>query len=153
MLPSMYEFQIHRNLRWACHIRKMDNSRLLKQILHSQLKEGVRGIGRPRLRFKDTVKRNLKDKNIPVGSWQSLSRNRCQWRDMVHKKSSSDAKDSQMTIMITRPNASNRNKIRYTLRESGMVQWLRVETHDRKIGVRFPEPAVISDLVMACRSS
>ena len=93
-LPSMYELLIQRNLRWAGHINRMDDSRLPKQILYSQLKEGVRGIGRPRLRFKDTVKRNLKDKKIPVGSWQSLSRNRCQWRDMVHKKSSSDTKDS-----------------------------------------------------------
>ena len=94
-LPSMYELLIQRNLRWVCHIHRMDDSRLPKQILYSQLKEGLRGIARPRLRFKDTVKRNLKDKKIPVGSWQSLSGNRCQWRDMVHKKSSSDKKDSQ----------------------------------------------------------
>ena len=94
-LPSMYELLIQRNLRWAGHVHRMDNNRLPKQILYSQLRDGVRGIGRPRLRFKDTVKRNLKDKNIPVGSWQSISRNRCKWRDMVHKKSSSDTKDSQ----------------------------------------------------------
>ena len=94
-LPSMYELLIQRNLRWAGHIHRMDDSRLPTQILYSQLKKGVRDIGRPRLRFKDTVKRNLKDKKIPVGSWQSLSRNRCKWRGMVHKKSSSDTKDSQ----------------------------------------------------------
>ena len=46
----------------------MDDSRLPKQILYSQLKEGLRGIGRPSLKFKDTVKRKLKDKKIPVGS-------------------------------------------------------------------------------------
>ena len=82
-LPSMYELPIQRNLRWVGRIHRMDDSRLPKQIMHSQLEEGLRDIGRPRLRFKDTVKRNLKDKNFPVGSWQSLSRNRCQWRDMV----------------------------------------------------------------------
>ena len=42
----------------------MDDSRLPKQILYSQLKEGLRGIGRPRLRFKDTVRRNLKVKKF-----------------------------------------------------------------------------------------
>ena len=66
-LPSMYELLIQRNLRWVGHIHRMDDSRLPKQILYSQLKEGLPGIGRPRLRFKNTVKRNLKDK-IPVGS-------------------------------------------------------------------------------------
>ena len=95
ILPSMYELLIQGNLRWVGYIHRMDDSRLPKQILYSQLKEGLRGIGRPRLRFKDTVKRNLKDKKISVGRWQSLSGNRCQWRDMVHKKSSSDKKDSQ----------------------------------------------------------
>ena len=66
-LPSMYELLIQRNLRWVGHIHRMDDSRLPKQILYSQLKEGLPGIGRPRLRLKNTVKRNLKDK-IPVGS-------------------------------------------------------------------------------------
>ena len=93
-LPNMYELLIQRNLRWAGHVHRMEDTRLPKQILYSQLKEGARGIGRPRLRFKDTVKRNLKDKRIPIGSWQSLSRNRGQWRTVVHRKSSSDTKDS-----------------------------------------------------------
>ena len=92
-LPSMYELPIQSNLRWVGHIHSKDDSRLPKQILYSQLKEGLRGIDW--WRFKDTVKRNLKDKKIPVGSWQSLSRNRCQWKGMVHKKSSSNTKDSQ----------------------------------------------------------
>ena len=34
--------------------------------------------------------------------------------------------------------------------ESGMVQWLRVEACDGEIRVRFPAPAVISDLVEEC---
>jgi hypothetical protein len=93
-LPSMYELLIQRNLRWAGHVNRMANNRLPKQILYSQLKDGSRGIGRPRLRFKDTLKRNLKDKNIPVGSWQTLSRSRENWRVMVHRTSSSDTKDS-----------------------------------------------------------
>ena len=45
-LPSMYELLIQRNLRWVGHIYRMNDSRLTKQILYSQLKEGLRGIGR-----------------------------------------------------------------------------------------------------------
>ena len=93
-LHSMYELLSQKNLRWAGHVHRMDNTRLPKQILYSQLKEGTRGIGRPRLRFKDTFKRNLKDLKIPFGSWQSLSKDRCKWRSTIHRKSSSDTKDS-----------------------------------------------------------
>ena len=38
-------------------------------------------------------------------------------------------------------------------RSQEIVQWLRVETCDREIQVRFPAPAVISDLVVVCHSS
>ena len=62
--------------------------------LYSQLVEGVHGVGRPRLRLKDTVKRNFLAKRIPIGSWQSLSEDRCRWRDMVNQRSSSDTKDN-----------------------------------------------------------
>jgi len=61
-MPSMYDILIERNLRWTGHINRMENDRLPKLILYSQLKDGFRRIGQPRLRFKGTVKRNLKDK-------------------------------------------------------------------------------------------
>ena len=93
-LPSMYDALIQRNLRWAGHINRMENTRLPKQILYSQLKNGTRGVGRPRLRFKDTVKRNLKNKQISLGRWQKLSQKRDEWRSKIHWKSSSDTMDS-----------------------------------------------------------
>ena len=34
--------------------------------------------GRPRLRFKDTIKRNLKLRDIKIDTWTSLSRDK--WR-------------------------------------------------------------------------
>jgi len=75
-MMSMYDVLIQKNLRWSGHVHRMENGRLPKQILYSQLCEGSRGIGRPKLRFKDTVKRNLKAKQIPIGSWQPLSKQR-----------------------------------------------------------------------------
>ena len=41
--------------------------------LNSQLSSGHRKRGRPRLRFKDTIKRNLKLRDIKIDSWTSLS--------------------------------------------------------------------------------
>jgi len=61
-ITSLYDTLIQRNLGWAGHINRINNTRIQKQILYSQLTEGSRGIGRPRLRYKATIKRNLKDK-------------------------------------------------------------------------------------------
>ena len=44
---------------------------------------GHRKRGRPRLRFKDTIKRNLKLRNIKIDSWTSLSQQRDKWRATV----------------------------------------------------------------------
>ena len=94
-MSSMYETLIHRNLRWAGHLIRLDNTRLPKQILHSQHKEGHRSIGRPKLRFKDTIKRNLARKGIPPGSWDKKANDRTLWRELIRRKSSSDTMDSK----------------------------------------------------------
>ena len=57
-LPLMKDMLIQTNLRWLGHNERMDHQRLPRQLLYSQLCEGKRSRGRPRLRFKDTVKRN-----------------------------------------------------------------------------------------------
>jgi hypothetical protein len=44
---------------------------------------GYRRRGRPRLQFRDTIKRNLKLRDIKTDSWQSLSQQRAKWRAMV----------------------------------------------------------------------
>ncbi|KAK2193852.1 hypothetical protein NP493_5g15076 [Ridgeia piscesae] len=61
------------------HLMRMSPDRLPKQILYSQLSSGHRNRGRPRLRFKDTIKRNLKLRDIKTDSWTSLSQQIDQW--------------------------------------------------------------------------
>ena len=68
-LPSMEDLLIRKNLRWTGHLMRMSSDRLPKQVLYSQLSSGHRKRGRPRLRFKDTIKRNLKLRNIKTDSW------------------------------------------------------------------------------------
>ena len=87
-LPGMHEMLVQRNLRWAGHLNRLGDDRLPKQILYSQLREGSRGIGRPKLRYNDKIKRNLKDLNIPIGSWQDATRDRLNWRKMIRVVSS-----------------------------------------------------------------
>ena len=82
-LPSMEDLLIRKNLRWTGHLMRMSPDRLPKQILYSQLSSGHRKRGRPRLRFKDTIKRNLKLTDIKTDSWTSLSKQWDKWRAIV----------------------------------------------------------------------
>ena len=47
------------------------------------LPDGQRPRGRPRLRYEDTIKRNLKKRDIDTNSWKSLALQRYVWRDTV----------------------------------------------------------------------
>ena len=81
-LPSMEDL-IRKNLRWTGYFMRMSPERLPKQIFYSQLSSGHRKRGRPRLRFKDTIKRNLKLREVKTDSWTSLSQQRDKWRAIV----------------------------------------------------------------------
>ena len=82
-LPWMADILIEKNLRWLGHVQRMENDRLPKQLLYSQLCEGKRNQGRPRLRFKDVVKRNMKHQQINLKSWQTMSGNRAARRSVI----------------------------------------------------------------------
>ena len=75
-LPSMEDMLIQMNLRWLGHVERMDHQGLPRQILYSQLCEGKCNLGRPRLTFKATVKRNLEKLDIERSSWQQEAKDR-----------------------------------------------------------------------------
>ena len=68
VLPSKENLLIRKNLRWTGHLMRMSPDRLPKQVLYPQLSSGHRKRGRPRLRFKDTIKRNLKLRDVKTDS-------------------------------------------------------------------------------------
>ena len=70
--PSMEGLLIRKNLRWTGHLLRMPTDRLPQ-----------RPRGSPRLRYKDTIKRNLKKRDIDTNSWKSLALQRHVWRDTV----------------------------------------------------------------------
>ncbi|KAK2174517.1 hypothetical protein NP493_798g03000 [Ridgeia piscesae] len=82
-LPSVEDLLIRKNLRWTEHLMSISPGRLPKQVLYSQLSSSQRRRGRPRLCFKDTIKRNLKLRHIKTNSWTSLSQQRDKWRAIV----------------------------------------------------------------------
>ena len=85
-LPSMADILIEKGLRWLGHVHRMGQERLPRRLLYSQLCEGKRNQGRPRLRFKDVAKRNMKWRKIDVESWQSTANNRAVWRAAIKPK-------------------------------------------------------------------
>jgi hypothetical protein len=85
-LPSMMDMLIERNLRWLGHVHRMGTRRLPRQLLYSQLSTGRRNQGRPRLRFKDTVKRNMRSRDIDLDDWKQLACDRTSWRTTIRRK-------------------------------------------------------------------
>ena len=79
----MEDLLIRKNLRWTGHLMRMSPDRLPKQVLYSQLSSDHRKRGRPHLRFKDTIKRNLKLRDMKPDTWTSLSQQRDKWKALV----------------------------------------------------------------------
>ena len=90
--PTMYALLKIRRLRWLGHVVRMQDHRIPKIILFGQLAEGKRPVGRPKLRFADVVKRDMKDLKIPLASWETIARDRPGWKRAV--RSGAEAYDS-----------------------------------------------------------
>ena len=80
---SMYSMLSQRHLRWLGHVHRMDSSRLPRAILYGELSTGSRPLGRPRLRFKDVCKRDMKQAGIDHNNWEDAAKDRGVWRQMV----------------------------------------------------------------------
>ena len=67
---------IEKNLGWLGHVQRM----------YSQLCDEKRNQGRPRLRFKDVVKRNMRHRQINLKSWQTMTGSRAAWSFVIKPK-------------------------------------------------------------------
>ena len=68
-LPSMTSILTEKTLNWLGHVHGKENNRIPRQLLYSQVCNGKRNEGRPKVRFKDVTKRNMKQRNISATSW------------------------------------------------------------------------------------
>ena len=67
-------------LRWTGHVIRMQEERLPRQTLYGELQAGKRSIERPLLRYKDTVKRQLKPPKIAPYTLENIASQRAEWR-------------------------------------------------------------------------
>ena len=71
-------------LRWAGHVARMADNRIPKQLLFGELTIGTRTVGRPLLRWKDSLKDTLKQSNISTTHWQDTATDRSACRRSIH---------------------------------------------------------------------
>jgi hypothetical protein len=95
-------------LRWAGHVNRMPRTRTPHMILHGVLENATRRKGRPRLRFKDVLKRDLKDFSIQPETWTSASRNRPNWRRSLYAGCKADMHKTLEKLRLRRLSKSQR---------------------------------------------
>ena len=74
---------IARQLRWVCHVIRMPENRLPRQVLYGELRDGIRAAGRQKKRFKDQLNSNLKSCLIDPNQLEELASNRPAWRSTI----------------------------------------------------------------------
>ncbi|KAJ4439539.1 hypothetical protein ANN_07663 [Periplaneta americana] len=71
-----------RSLRWAGHVARMGESRNAYRVLVGR-PEGKRPLGRPRRRWEDNIKMDLREVGYDDRDWINLAQGRDQWRAYV----------------------------------------------------------------------
>jgi hypothetical protein len=84
-LPSMEQMLRADRLQWLGHVLRMEDHRLPRIALLSRPKDGRRAVGRPRRRFTDCIREDLRFAGLPEqrageGGLDLLCRDRAAWR-------------------------------------------------------------------------
>ncbi|XP_063586343.1 uncharacterized protein LOC134763723 [Penaeus indicus] len=82
-IQQMQTLLRQKRLRWLGHVHRMDENRIPRALLYSELASGKRNVGRPRLRFVDVCKRDMKACGIDTNNWESHTRDRADWKTVV----------------------------------------------------------------------
>ena len=73
---SMPSLLIQRRLRWLGQAHRMEPGRLPRETLYGELWESARRVGRPLLRYKDVIKRDLRSALIDTTAWEDIAKHR-----------------------------------------------------------------------------
>jgi hypothetical protein len=81
--PNIVRVIKSRRMRWAGHVVRMGEGRGVYRVLVGR-PEGKRPLGRPRRRWEDNIKIDLREIGIDGANWIQLARDRVQWRAFVN---------------------------------------------------------------------
>ncbi|XP_061724969.1 uncharacterized protein LOC133530908 [Cydia pomonella] len=71
---------------WSGHVSRMVEGRVAKRVFYSELEEGKRKQGGQLLRYKDVLKRHMKNCDIEPLQWEKQAANRPGWRSLFKKR-------------------------------------------------------------------
>jgi hypothetical protein len=72
-----------RRMRWTGHVARMGKVRGVYRVLVGR-PEGKSPLGRPRSRWEDNIKMDLRETGIDRANWIRLDRDRVQWRAFMN---------------------------------------------------------------------
>jgi hypothetical protein len=72
-----------RRMRWAGHVARMGEVRGVYRVFVRR-PEGKRPLGRPRHRWEDNIKMDLREIGVDGANWIQLAQDRVQWRACVN---------------------------------------------------------------------
>jgi hypothetical protein len=81
--PNIIRVIKSRMMTWAGHVERMGEGRGVYRILVGR-PEGRRPLGRPRRRWEDNIKLDLRKIGIDGANWIQLAKDRIQWRAFVN---------------------------------------------------------------------
>jgi hypothetical protein len=81
--PNIFRLIKSRRTRWAEHVARMGEGRGVYRVLVGR-PEGKRPLGRPRRRWEDNIKLDLREIGIDVANWIELALDRVQRRAFVN---------------------------------------------------------------------
>jgi hypothetical protein len=77
--PNIFRVIKSRRMRWAGHVARMGEGRGVYRVLVGR-PEVKRPLGRPRRRWEDNIKLDLRKMEIDWANWIRLAQDRVQWR-------------------------------------------------------------------------
>jgi hypothetical protein len=81
--PNIVRVIKSRRMRWAGHVAHMGEGRGVHMVLVGR-PEGKRPLGRPRRRWEDDIKMDLRKTGIVGANWIRLAQDRVRWRAFVN---------------------------------------------------------------------
>jgi len=81
-LPNIVRVVKSRRMKWVGHVARMREGRVVHRVLVGK-PEGKRPLGRPRRRWEDSIKMDLREVG-GVGDWMELAQDRDRWRALVN---------------------------------------------------------------------
>ena len=82
-LPNIVRVIKSRKMRWAGNVARMGEGRGVHRVLVGK-PAGKRPLGRPRRRWEDNIKMNLREVG-GAGDWKELAQDRDRWRTLVNR--------------------------------------------------------------------